>query len=340
MRFLLIHNYYLQRGGEDAVFTAEKALLGRKNHKVFTYVAYNAEVYDVGHLQSAVETIWSRHKKREIVQLIRIHKPDVVHFHNTFFRISPSAYYACKREGVPVVQTLHNYRLICPGALLMRGGRICEKCVGKVIPWTGVVYGCWRNSRAQTGVVVAMLSMHRLLRTWTKQVDIYIALTKFARRKFIEGGLPEDKIVVKPNFVYPDPGTGEHKGNFVLFVGRISPEKGVRTLLQAWQKIKDIPLKIVGKGPLLKEVQSKIKGEIEVLGRIPQEEVFCLMKEAQFLIFPSEWYEGFPVVLVEAFATGLPVLASNLGAMAEIVESPKTLLRLQKRIRGIKAGEI
>ena len=206
----------------------------------------------------------------------------------------------------------------------MREGRICERCIGEIIPWPGVIYGCWRNSRTQTGVVSAMLSIHRLLRTWSKQVDIYIALTEFARRKFIEGGLSEDKIVVKPNFVYPDPGTGEHKGNFVLFVGRLSPEKGVRTLLQAWQKIKDIPLKIIGDGPLLKEVQSKTEGRIEVLGRIPRQEVFSLMKEARFLILPSEWYESFPMVLVEAFATGLPVLASNLGAMAEIVEHGRT----------------
>ncbi|GAP62436.1 hypothetical protein ARMA_0859 [Ardenticatena maritima] len=261
-------------------------------------------------------------------RLIRERKPDVAHFHNTFLMISPAAYYACQEEGVPVVQTLHNYRLICPGALLMREGRVCEECVGRTAPWPSVMHGCWRGSRLQTSVVAAMLMVHRAMKTWSEQVDIYIALTDFARRKFIEGGLPAEKIVVKPNFVDPDPGVGRHEGNYALFVGRLSPEKGMHTLLRAWRMLKDVPLKIVGDGPLRAEVEAFIGREglteVEVLGRKAREDVFCLMQKARVLVFPSECYENFPVSVAEAFACGLPVIASRLGAIAEIVEDGRT----------------
>ena len=323
MRMLLVHNHYRQPGGEDTVFEAEKALLERHGHEVVTFVEDNARLEGVNPLKVAVNATWSREAQRNIRKLIEQTRPDVVHFHNTFLRISPAAYYVVKDLGLPVVQTLHNYRLICPGALLMRDGKACEDCLRKIVPWPGVVHGCWRNSRSGTTVVAAMLTFHSILRTWENQVDVYIALTEFARKKFVQGGLPEEKIVVKPNFVHPDPGDGEHKGNFALFVGRLSAEKGIRIMLSAWRLLKSVPLKIVGDGPLMSEVKAQIEREqlaIEVLGRRPREEVFSLMRQASFLLFPSEWYEGFPVTIAEAFACGLPVLTSRLGAMAELVE--------------------
>ncbi len=327
MRILLIHNRYTQPGGEDVVFEAERALLERYGHEVITFVEDNARLNVINPLKAAVDTIWSKEAQRNIRKLIEQSRPDVVHFHNTFLRISPAAYYVVKEMGLPVVQTLHNYRLICPGALLMRDGHLCEDCLDKVIPWPGIVYSCWRNSRMGTAVVTAMLTVHRLLKTWTKQVDVYIALTEFARCKFIEGGLPAEKISVKPNFIYPDPGNGEHGGNFALFVGRFSAEKGVKTLLTAWRLLKGVPLKVVGDGPLMTEVRGCVEREgltVEVLGRRSHEEVFALMRSASFLLFPSEWYEGFPMTIAEAFACGLPVVASQLGAMAEIVEDGRT----------------
>ncbi|RMD58704.1 glycosyltransferase family 1 protein, partial [Candidatus Parcubacteria bacterium] len=164
--------------------------------------------------------------------------------------------------------------------------------------------------------------------TWTEQVDCYIALTEFARRKFIEGGLPAEKVAVKPNFVYPDPGEGRHEGDYALFVGRLSPEKGVRTILQAWRLLEGVPLKVVGDGPLRAGIEAFVRREgleqVEVLGRRPREEVFRLMREARVLVFPSECYENFPMAVAEAFACGLPVIASRLGAMAEIVEDRRT----------------
>jgi glycosyltransferase involved in cell wall biosynthesis len=323
MKVLLIHNRYRQPGGEDTVFEAEKALLERHGHEVVTFVEDNARLEGVNPLKVAVNVIWSREAQRNIRKWIEQTRPDVVHFHNTFLRISPAAYYVVKQLGLPVVQRLPNYRLICPGALLMRDGKVCEDCLRKIVPWPGVVHGCWRNSRSGTTVVAAMLTFHNILRTWENQVDVYIALTEFARKKFVQGGLPEEKIVVKPNFVHPDPGDGQHKGNFALFVGRLSAEKGIRIMLSAWRLLKSVPLKIVGDGPLMSEVKAQIERErlgIEVLGRLSREEVFSLMQQASFLVFPSEWYEGFPMTIAEAFACGLPVLASRLGAMAELVE--------------------
>ena len=328
MKILLIHNRYQQPGGEDAVFEAEKALLERMGHEVVSFVEDNARLSGMNFLQGVLNAIWSRETYSKLRRLFREIKPNVVHFHNTFLMISPAAYYACQKAGVPVVQTLHNYRLICPGALLMHEGQLCEDCVGKAVPWPGVVHGCWRGSRAGTTVVAAMLTVHHWLKTWQEQVDLYIALTEFARRKFIEGGLTAEKIVVKPNFVAPDPGEGRHEGGYALFVGRLSPEKGVRTLLRAWKQLKTIPLKVVGDGPQRDAIEQFVREEglkeVEVLGRKSREEVFWLMQEARVLVFPSEWYEGFPMTIAEAFACGLPVVASRLGAMAEIVEDGRT----------------
>ncbi|MBW1929009.1 MAG: glycosyltransferase family 4 protein [Deltaproteobacteria bacterium] len=334
MIVLLIHNFYQHPGGEDEVFRAEAALLRSQGHEVVEFVEDNRKVDGVSPLKAAVDAIWSREAQRRLRTLIREKKPDVAHFHNTFLRISPAAYYTCKEEGVPVAQTLHNYRLVCPGALLMRDGRVCEDCLGRAVPWPGVAHGCWRGSRTQTAVVAGMLAFHRVLKTWHEQVDCYIALTEFARRKFIEGGLPAEKIVVKPNFVGEELRVTSNELQFsrhpslvtryFLFVGRLSPEKGLGTLLRAWQKLKDVPLKIIGDGPLLEAVRAFNGGGVQVLGRRPHDEVIALMKGARCVVFPSEWYEGFPMTIAEAFACGVPVIASRLGAMAEIVEDGRT----------------
>jgi glycosyltransferase involved in cell wall biosynthesis len=255
MNILIIHNFYTQPGGEDVVFAAEKALLHERGHEIVEFVRRNDEINGIHYLGASVSVVWSRDSQRALRRLIETVRPDVAHFHNTFLRISPAAYYACKDTGIPVIQTLHNYRLLCPSAIFFRDGHACENCLGKFIPWPGVLHRCYRDSRAATGAVAAMLVVHRLLRTWERTVDVFIALTEFARQKFIEGGLPADRVVVKPNFVHPDPGPGAHDGGYALFAGRLSPEKGVRTLLAAWERLgAGIPLKIAGDGPLAREV--------------------------------------------------------------------------------------
>lgn len=328
MKIVLVHNSYRQPGGEDAVFAAEAALLRQNGHEVVQFTEDNRRIDGIGQIALAAHTIWSRPTRHRLLRVLRDVRCDVVHFHNTFPLISPSAYAACREARVPVVQTLHNYRLLCPAATFYRDGGVCEDCLGTTPPWPGVRHACYRESRAQTTVAAAMLTLHRWLKTWQEQVDLYVALTEFARRKFIEGGLPAAKILVKPNFVSPALGTRGNDGSYALFVGRLAPEKGVRVLLQAWQGLRGSALKIVGDGPLMDEVRAFVQeqklGCIEVLGQRAHQEVLRLMKEAQLLVFPSEWYEGFPVTIAEAFACGVPVVASRLGAMVEIVDEGRT----------------
>jgi glycosyltransferase involved in cell wall biosynthesis len=327
MKILLAHNEYQQVGGESQVFAAEGALLEAHDHRVLRYIVHNDQVAEMNPVGLAGATVWNRSNYRELRALIRRERPDVVHFHNTFPLISPSGYYAAKAEGRPVVQSLHNYRLLCPNALFFRDGRACEDCHGKLVPWPGVLHACYRGSRPASGAVAAMLTAHRTLRTWTRMVDVYIALTEFARGKFVQGGLLAEKIVVKPNFLHPDPNPGERRGGYAVFVGRLSVEKGIDGLLSAWERLGDrMPLKIVGDGPLAEIVARDIRRlkNVEWLGRRPREQALDLMKGARVLILPSICYENFPLVVAEAFAVGLPIIASDLGSLASLVDPGRT----------------
>jgi glycosyltransferase involved in cell wall biosynthesis len=326
MRVLICHNFYQQAGGEDQVFAAEAALLRQFGHDVETYSVHNDEIESAGKLKLAATTVWNRDQAGEIYRRTREHRAEVVHFHNTFPLLSPAVYSAARQAGAAVVQTLHNYRLICPGATLFRDGKPCEKCVGR-LPIAGAVHGCYRGSRAVSAVTTVMLGIHRAIGTYASQVDAYIALTEFAREKFLEAGFDSEQIHVKPNFLDPDPGAGSGDGGFALFVGRLSEEKGIRPMLNAWKRVGNaIPLKICGDGPLGDEVRAAAAGEtsIEWLGRRPLEEVIDLMGRASVLVFPSLWYEGFPRTIVESFARGTPVVASNLGSMKELIQPGRT----------------
>jgi glycosyltransferase involved in cell wall biosynthesis len=327
MRILLVHNYYQQPGGEDQVFKAEGELLERHGHEVHSYTAHNDQVKHLSQLDLAQTTIWNRESYRALRTLIKQHRPDIVHVHNTLPLISPAVYYAAKARGATVVQTLHNFRLLCPKATFFRDGKVCEDCLGKGFPWPAIQHACYRNSRAASSAVAAMLAVHRFRHTYQDKVDAYIALTEFARQKFIKGGLPADKIHVKGNFVSPDPGMDEGGSGYALFVGRLSEEKGIGVLLEAWTRLGGkLPLKIVGGGPLAGRVMSASKDDpsIEYLGWQPHSRVLERMRDAKVLIFPSLWYEGVPITLLEAFAMGLPVIASDLGTMASAIEHHKT----------------
>lgn len=327
MRVMLLHNTYQHPGGEDQVFAAEGALLEERGHEVERFTISNDLINGMSRTALAASTIWNRDSYRTLRARFRDTRPDVAHFHNTFPLLSPSALSAARDEGVPVVQTLHNYRLLCVNALLFRDGHICNDCLGHRVPWQGVAHGCYRGSRLASGAVATMIALHRARGTWMNDVDVYIALTEFARRTFIAGGLPADRIVVKPNFVHPDPGLGDAAGNFALFVGRLVPEKGIRTLIDAWQHIGvSIPLRIVGDGPLAPEVAAAAAqcAGITWLGRHPRAEVLALMRAATLLIFPSTWYEGFGMTVAEALAVGLPVVASRVGGMAALIDDGRT----------------
>ena len=332
MRILLVHNSYQLPGGEDQVFAQEAELLRSHGHQVILYQASNDQVRGIPPLVLLGKTIWNRRAYQEIQTLIHQERPDIAHVHNAFPMISPAAYHAAKDGQIPVVQTLHNYRTLCPAATLFRDGHVCEDCVGKQIPYPGVIHGCYRGSRMATAAVAAMLATHHLKDTWTETLDAYIALTSFARTKFIEGGFPAEKIFVKPNYLQTDPGIGKGEGNYALFVGRLTPEKGISTLLSAWQSLGDVlPLQIAGDGPLAPEVEQadrEIKG-VTWLKWLPRGEIMQRMKNASVLILPSEWYEGFPMIIPESFAVGLPVIASDLGSMISIVDDHRTGLRFE-----------
>ena len=333
MRILQIHERYQQRGGEDAVAEAEAALLERNGHTIFHYSRHNNELAGQGLLKTisaGIGAVWASKSFNDMDELIDRHKPEVAHFHNTLPLISPSAYYACARRGVPVVQTLHNYRLVCPGSTLLREGRVCQVCLGKRVAWRGVAHACYRGSRPASAAVAAMLATHGVLRTWQTKVDAYVALSEFAREKFVAGGLPRDRMVVKPNFVHPDPGLVQERqpGRYALFVGRLSEEKGLRALLAAWKRMaRQIPLFIVGDGPMRQGIATEI-GDlgltgITLVGNASREEVFRWMRDACFLVCPSHWFEA-PLVIVEAFACGVPVIATGQDPTAEMVADGRT----------------
>ncbi len=328
MRVLLLHNYYQHAGGEDQVFSAEANLLEAHGDQVLRYTLHNDQIAGMRTSKLVKETVWNQNVYRELRALIRKERPDVVHCHNTFPLISPSAYYAAKAENVPVVQTLHNFRLICPSGNLLRNGKVCEDCLTKPLPWPSVAHACYRKSRLVTGAVAAMLTVHRSLGTWSQMVDVYITLSEFARTKFILGGLPAEKVVFKPNFVYPDPGyTPEARGGYALFVGRLSEEKGVDTLLSTWERMKRrAPLRIAGDGPLaglVRDAAGRLPG-VEWLGQKPLQEIYKLMREASFLVLPSKCYEGLPRTVIESYAVGTPIFAADLGSMNTVVKHNQT----------------
>ena len=327
MKVLMAHNFYQQPGGEDKCFASEAELLRSHGHEVSTYALHNDAIDRMSGLEVAGAAVWNRKAYKELSGHLRSQSPDVVHFHNTFPLMSPAAFWAAKSHGCAVVATLHNYRLLCPAATFSRDGRVCEDCLGRPSAWPAVVHGCYRGSRPASAVVAGSALAHRVLGTWDRKVDAFIALTEFARRKFIEGGLPAEKVALKPNFLHPDPGPSEASHDYALFVGRLSPEKGVDTLLAAWRKLADkATLRIVGAGPLSPQVEaasSQSEG-VEYLGHRPGPEVMELIAGARFLAVPSIWYEAFGLVIVEAFAKAKPVIASRLGAMTEIIEEGRT----------------
>lgn len=319
-RVLVAHAAYQQRGGEDAVVEAETELLRARGHAVATYLRSNDEVAGLGQVALAGQTLWSRRTVRELTAQIAHFQPDVIHVHNTLPLLSPALYWAAARAGVPVVQTLHNFRLMCLNALFLRDGRVCEDCVGH-LPWRGVVRGCYRGSRAASGVLAGMLGLHRALGTYRDKVTRYIALNAFCRDKFVAGGLPARRVVIKPNFVdAPAPPAGPREG--LLYVGRLSVEKGIATLARAVRGVPGVAVRVAGEGPESGCLDS-VPGVVR-LGSLSGAAVRGEMERARALVVPSLWYENFPRTVVEAFAAGLPVIASRIGALASIVTDGRT----------------
>jgi len=323
MRILMVHESYATYGGEDAAASAEAALLERQGHEVIRWSVRNAEI-DAWpmhrKLRLAWETTWSSSSRRTMQALLGEHRPDVVHFHNTLPIISPSAIHAAHGSGAAVALTLHNYRLLCPAGTLLRNGSVCEDCPAHSLA-RSVVHACYRGSRAQSATVAFMLAAHRRLGTWSRCVDAYIALTPFMRSKLLESGLPPDRVHVKHNVVALDPAPVTKPDDYALFAGRLAPEKGISTLLAALEGLRGHRLLIAGSGPLQKEVAaaaSRVRG-VQSLGQIPPTDALALTRRARVLVFPSVWYEGFPMTILEAIGAGVPVVASRIGGLPDIL---------------------
>lgn len=332
MKILVVHNRYRIRGGEDSVFETETAMLRDGGHTVVTWEKSNADIPErqgfVGKIRLFLSTVWSRSSYREMRERLRTERPDVVHVHNFFPQFSPSIFWACAAEHVPVVMTLHNYRLTCLNGYLFRASerKICERCLGRS-PIHGVCRRCYRDSLSASFTVAAMLSVHRLLGTWRRKVTRYIALTDFAKSKFIEAGLPADRIVVKPNVIdipsdLPElpPLPPDHPPH-VIFIGRLSPEKGVDVLLRAWALLQSDPsappaeLHIIGDGPerpfLEKLAHSTPAHPIVFHGALPRPLALAHLRQSSHLVFPSLWYETFGLAVYEALFFGVPILVSS-----------------------------
>jgi glycosyltransferase involved in cell wall biosynthesis len=335
MRILLIHNRYQLAGGEDRVFQNEADLLEQHGQQVIRYEVHNDTVKELSRLQLVSNTLWNCGSVEAMSKIISERSIDVAHVHNTFPLISPSIYYALDRLRVPIVQTLHNYRLLCPSATMFRNGQPCEDCVSKAIAWPAAIHACYRDNILASSVTASMLALHRLLGTWSQRIGTYIALTHFARRKFIEGGMDPDRLIVKPNSLARDPGGDRSPGTFLLFVGRITEEKGLQVLLQACHALPEsapLPLlRIAGDGPLRPQLQRAYPNSqrVEWLGSVAPDTVTRLMRSAVSLVIPSIWYEGLPMTLVEAFAVGLPIVASELGSLSELVTQGVTGLKFR-----------
>ncbi len=325
MKILMIHNYLRPPSGENTVFEQERQLLESKGHEVVAYTRQNSEIEAMRFSEKAMlplRAFWSITDHKEISRVARTEKPDVAHFHNIFPLISPSAYRACKGAGIPVVQTLHHFRIVCPGALLFREGRVCEDCSGMhFLP--GIKHGCYRNSSVQTAGMAAVVRFHRMIRTWQAYVDLYIALSDFALDTYRRLGFPSRSFYVKTNFLQDPIEPGHEDEGYGIYIGRIGEEKGIPALVDALRECPEIPFKVIGDGPLTDYLIRRLKEHglqnLEYLGVKSHSECMRYLVKARFMVLPSQWYEGVPMVLLEAMSAGKPAIVSNIGVLSEMI---------------------
>ena len=330
MKILQVHNEYVYPGGEDVVAASEAALLRSLGHQVVEYRRSNTEMLKASLFKKAgfyfSDIYFSRQSYADVRYLIAAERPDIAHFHNTFFMLTASAYAACYDAGLPIVQSLHNYRIMCPIGVFFRGGRVCEDCVAKGF-WRCVAGRCWRDSYLKSFLLARVVFSFRKDGIFEKKVSAFSCPSRFCKDKYLRYGLPEEKIFLKPNFisdVFCPPAEAER--NYAVYAGALRDYKGVRTLIRVWENLEErFSLKVIGDGPLKEELVRSARGlPVEFPGQKSLEETLEIIKNAAFLILPSECYENFPRVVVEAYSLGVPVIASRIGALAEIVEDGKT----------------
>lgn len=319
MRVLLVHNFYQISGGEDSVVREEFSMLKKNGVEVKLFSVSNDDIKGMsGKIAAALQVVYSPRARHRLAKELAEFLPDIVHVHNFFPLLSPSIFDACRYAGVPSVLTLHNFRILSPAALLHPHELVGRHSLRHSCWWT-VPKGIYRNSVAGTLVVAAMIEFHKRTGTWTRKVDRFVALTDLAKRVFTEAGLPAERIVVKPNCVARPPTYGDTGRYGGLFVGRLSEQKGIGIILRAWKEI-DYPLRIIGDGPLSELVERNADDRIVYLGRLPRQAVQREMQAAKFLIVPSVRQEMFPMTVVEAFASHLPVICSDLPSLRDVIE--------------------
>lgn len=326
MRILAIHNYYQQRGGEDQCFEDEVNVLTEHGHEVKTYTVHNDSIQG-SKLRVAAGSIWSPNAYQEVFAQVTEYKPDIVHVMNAFPLLSPSVFYAAKKAGAAIVHEVSNYRMFCPGTFLMRDGKHCEACIGKRFALPAIVHRCYRQSYVASLTLAMSTYLHRKWKTWDRAVDLFICPSSAARDLLIQGGLPENRLMVKPNALHADPGAGSGSVGGFVYVGRLSPEKGLRTLLEVWRLDPALPsLTIIGSGPDAELIRkaSETDSRIVLLGKMPLEKLLAVVGEAHALIMPSVWNETFGRTTVEAFAKGTPVVGSRIGGTAELIDEGRT----------------
>lgn len=329
MKVLLLHNFYGSEApsGENVVFESEKALLEQRGHDVQVFTRHSDEIRGQGLrgvIKGAAAVPWNPFAAAALRKLVDDFQPDVVHAHNTFPLISPAVFHAIGRRAARVL-TLHNYRLLCPAAIPMRDGKVCTDCIQQRSTLPALQHGCYRGSRLATLPLAMNVALHRRIGTWQHQVDAFIALSEFQKQLMTQGGLPSAKLHVKPNFYAGDPLVVpfQQRFDYVVFVGRLGQEKGVHTLIEAWRRWgENAPeLRLVGDGPLREQLQKQAQGlRVRFMGQIPANEAQAQIASARLLVLPSECFEGFPMVVREAFAFGTPVAVSRLGPLPSIVD--------------------
>lgn len=333
-RVLIVHNYYQVPGGEDSVVANEKKMLEDHGHKVFMYTRHNDEIKEMGLLKKIMipfNTIYNFKTKREIEKIVRENKIDVVHVHNTLPLISPSVYAGAKKAGAKVVQTIHNFRLLCPAATFVKNNKICEECINQSL-MCAIKGRCYRNSLIQTIICVLMLKINRIIGSYNK-VDKYIALTDFNKDK-LKKIIDEDKILIKPNFIKDNSNVkikNEDERKYFMFLGRLDKLKGIDKLIIAWKDIRNEELIVVGKGPEEEKIKEYINenqiNNVKLLGFKEKKEVIELLSYAKALIVPSQWYEGFPMTIVEALSVGTPIITTDIGNIKDVGEKSLGTIR-------------
>jgi len=320
-----IHTRYREPGGEDVAVHAERRLLTDAGHEVKTLEFENA-AGTLRALRQLAASPWNARSAHRATEAVQGFRPDVVHVHNTWFAASPAVLYGARRSRTAVLMTLHNFRLGCVNGLLFRDGVVCEDCVGSH-PWHGVLHRCYRGSAGASAVAATQIALHRRLGSWSALVDMFIALSRFSIPRHVANGVPGERIVLKRNHV-DDPGPRElppSAARDVLFVGRLSAEKGLERLVDAWGQAapEGLRLVLVGDGPMRARLAENTTPNVEVRGLATADEVMRRMLHARALVVPSEWYEGQPMVVLEALSAGLPVMGSDIGGLAEVLaEAP------------------